>query len=155
MEKDRKTIFSQSEIFLARFENLRHIGGFIVRLCRNAGIDEEIVYKIQLAVDEACSNIIEHAYGNDSKGEINCSCTITNDEIIIVLEDSGKTFDPASIPKPDLNSELEKRNRGGLGIYFIQQIMDSVTYHTMNKSLHEARRQRNILVLTKRIVRAI
>jgi serine/threonine-protein kinase RsbW len=80
-------------------------------------------------VDEACSNIIEHAYSGGPKGaHIDCKCLITDDQLRIQLHDHGHAFNPLMIPTPDINASLEERTRGGLGIFFMRHYMDEVIF---------------------------
>jgi anti-sigma regulatory factor (Ser/Thr protein kinase) len=118
------------------------------------------VYAVQIAVDEACSNIIEHAYGGESAASeirphhpshapgalirptIKCTCRTRPDSLIIELNDHGRPFDPDAVPEPDLHSDLSERHAGGLGVYFIQQLMDDVHFESTPG-------QGNTLTLTK------
>jgi serine/threonine-protein kinase RsbW len=102
----------------------------------------QAVYAIQVAVDEACSNIIEHAYGGQGHGNIKCTCRILGDRLVIELQDDGCPFDPAKVPKPDLEAKLSDRAAGGLGVYFIKQLMDDVQFKSTAQ-------EGNVLTLTK------
>jgi serine/threonine-protein kinase RsbW len=119
---------SKSTTFPGRAESLSAIGTFIAEAAQAAGFDEAMVYRIQLAVDEACSNIIEHAYGEGNQGEIECTCAIHETGLTITLRDSGAPFNPSHVPQPDLGASLEERNAGGLGLYLMYQIMDTVRF---------------------------
>ena len=119
----------QTRTFSAQYENLAAIDQFVADAAERAGFDSCTVYQVQLAVDEACSNIIEHAYGGEGDGIIQCSRRIEDGALTIVLRDYGEPFDPASVPEPDLEAGLEERSEGGLGLYFIFQIMDEVTFN--------------------------
>jgi len=83
---------------------------------------------VQMAVDEACSNIIEHAYEGKETGAIGCTCEITPDSLVVILNDHGRCFDPTHASEPDLSPKLGDRAQGGLGIYFIRKLMDRVEY---------------------------
>jgi serine/threonine-protein kinase RsbW len=96
------------------------------------------IYSVQLAVDEACTNIIQHAYSNKSKGQILIQCMLSseNNQFIVTITDWGKSFDPKIVPKPDTESNLNERKEGGLGLFLINKFMDSVKYtsaQNMNK----------------------
>lgn len=86
-----------------------------------------------MAVDEACSNIIEHAYGGEGKGSIRCTCSVTDQELKVVLQDTGQSFDPSSVPRPNLSDNIDEREAHGLGLYFIRQWMDEVFFETADK----------------------
>ena len=113
-----------------RFESLVRIADFVEGAVRGAGWSDDDVYHVQMAVDEACSNVIEHAYGMDAHGEIQLTCCIQDQgDLIVVIHDHGKPFDPAGVPEPPLGAELANLPEGGLGLYFMRKLMDQVTFH--------------------------
>ncbi|MDD5369835.1 MAG: ATP-binding protein [Anaerolineaceae bacterium] len=114
--------------FPGRYDSLARISEFVLRAAKQAGLDEKAVYAVQTAVDEACSNIIEHAYGGEGLGEINCSVLNQEDSLAVILRDRGKSFDPSSIPIPNVHSKLFRRKEGGLGLFFIRNYMDEVRF---------------------------
>lgn len=114
--------------FPARYESLAHIAAFVRGAAVEAGLDDFSVYSVETAVDEGCSNIIEHAYGDMENGVIKITCTILPGELIVQLNDTGKRFDPARVPKPRLDVPLEKRKDSGLGLFFIYKLMDEVVF---------------------------
>lgn len=119
---------SQTVIYSARFENLDRVRDFVGGLADKSGFEPAAVYAVQLAVDEAFSNIIEHAYGGESDDQIECSVRASRKELVVSLRDCGKPFEPDKVPDPDLTAELEEREVGGLGLYFIRQLMDEVEF---------------------------
>ncbi|GAB4578778.1 MAG: hypothetical protein Fur0022_15150 [Anaerolineales bacterium] len=131
-----------TRIFPGRFESLEKISRFVKEAAKKAGLGEEAVYGVELAVDEACSNIIEHAYKGEDLGNIECTCETTGRGLRIIITDYGHPFNPALVPKPDLNSSLENRRKGGLGLFFIDQMMDEAQY--------EFSPEKNTLVLFKK-----
>jgi serine/threonine-protein kinase RsbW len=133
----------QTRIFPARYENLAAIDQFVAEAAERAGFDSCTVYQVELAVDEACSNIIKHAYGGEDRGVIECSWHIQDGDLVIVLRDYGQPFDPASVPEPDTEASLEERTGGGLGLFFIHQMMDEVIFDFESEP-------GNVLTLVKR-----
>ena len=119
---------SQTRTFSGQFESLAAISEFVTRAAEAAGLDTRATYAVQLAVDEACSNIIEHAYRGEGQGSIECTWHVTEDGLVIVLRDHGHPFDPASVPEPDIHACLDARTAGGLGLYFMRQLMDEVHF---------------------------
>jgi anti-sigma regulatory factor (Ser/Thr protein kinase) len=85
-----------------------------------------------LALDEACTNIIEHGYGGEGKGDIECSVESTGEGIKITLKDKGKPFAPDQIPEPNLKVDLEDLKSRGLGLYLMKNLMDEIDYHFEN-----------------------
>ena len=114
--------------FAAKFEFLDEIRDFVGEVARGAGFSDKDIYNIQLATDEAASNIIEHAYENQPDGVLELSCGMKNDTITIILVDHGESFDPSEIPLPDLKADLSDRKIGGLGIFLMRKLMDEVHY---------------------------
>lgn len=118
----------RSIIFPAVFESLENVRLFVAQDAELYGLPPSAVYAVQLAVDEAFTNIIEHAYGGECQEKIECTSQITDEGLVITLQDCGKEFNPSSIPAPDLDAELEEREIGGLGLYFMRQLMDEVSF---------------------------
>jgi serine/threonine-protein kinase RsbW len=114
--------------FPGRFSSLDSIRKFYAHAAEQAGLDQEAIAEVELAVDEAASNIIDHAYGGEGKGEIECSCRVIPEGLEIILHDHGKPFDPAMVAPPDLTSDVCCREPGGLGLHFMKSLMDSVEF---------------------------
>jgi len=93
------------------------------QILSQAGWEKKTTEEILLAVDEALTNIIRHAYGG-KPGKMAVSVTTADNKIEIVLEDRGIKFDPTQVPSP----ELPRHKPGGLGIHFIRTIMDQMIY---------------------------
>jgi serine/threonine-protein kinase RsbW len=114
--------------FSGRLENLAKVRDFVVDAAKSAGFSELDTYAIELAVDEACANIIEHAYGGEGVGEIQCTCQVNKDRLTIILRDFGKPFDPDSVPEPNLTAPIEDLQPGGAGLYLMRKMMDEVEF---------------------------
>ena len=132
-------------IFPGRYENLEKICDLVTTQATQAGFDDTAVYAIQTAVDEACSNIIEHAYRGEDDGTIDITVTTEKDCFTIRLIDQGIPFDPINIPEPDISASLSERENHGLGLYFMRKLMDDISFEfsegtgnvlTMVKCLH-------------------
>jgi anti-sigma regulatory factor (Ser/Thr protein kinase) len=132
----------QTLTFPGRFESLAAIGEFISRAAEDAGLDADAAYAVQVAVDEACTNIIEHGYSGEGQGDVECTCRIDDDGLTVVLRDQGCPFDPSCAPPPDLDAKIEDRSNSGLGIYLMHQLMDEVRFQ---RSL----RTGNVLTMVK------
>ena len=117
-----------SRIFPGRYDSLASIGQFVRAQALQSGLDEKAVYQVEMAIDEACSNIIEHAYGAESDGEISLTCRNSAEGLTVILRDTGKPFDPKAVDMPDLTADLEERESHGLGLFFIYEWMDQVHY---------------------------
>ena len=130
--------------FTANFEYLDEIRDFVGAIAQSGGFNDKDVYNIQLATDEAASNIIEHSYEGVTDGLLEISCGIKKNTITIVLTDHGKSFDPSDIPAPNLKADLSERQIGGLGLFLMRKLMDEVHYEADSKE------NRNTLTLIKR-----
>lgn len=118
----------RSVVYTAQFENLDLVRTFVAEAAEDCGLEPAAVYAVQLAVDEAFSNIIEHAYGGESDQGIRCECRVDRHGLSISLLDCGQPFNPLEVPEPNLEADLEEREVGGLGLYFIHQLMDEVKF---------------------------
>ncbi len=132
-----------SHTFPARFEFLDEIRDLVAQVAREGGFSEKAVYSLQLAADEAATNIIEHAYEGISDASIHVACEMQGEDILIVMRDMGKPFNPSSVREPNLTADLSKRQIGGLGVYLMRKIMDTVHYEANAKT-------GNLLKMTKR-----
>jgi len=126
----------------AYLESLEVFRGFIKERCAAVpGVTDEILYDMQLAVDEACTNIISHGYAGMDPGSIILDLNIDSDKITISLTDFGHAFEPSSTPIPDVDAPIEERELGGFGLFFIQQSMDEIDYQVTEDG--------NKMILTK------
>ena len=114
--------------FPGQYESLAPIAAFVRVVAVEAGLDDFSVYSVETAVDEGCSNIIEHAYKRVENGIIEITCIIEPGQLIVELNDNGKPFNPSRVPRPGLDVPLGKRKDNGLGLFFIYRLMDEVTF---------------------------
>jgi serine/threonine-protein kinase RsbW len=121
-------------VFPADFAQLDPIRDFVGDAATLAGFSTQDIYSIQLATDEACSNVIEHAYHGMPAGDIEITCDVLPGELRIVIHDHGKHFDMGKVKKPNLSKRLEDREIGGLGVYFIHKLMDEVHFESTKKA---------------------
>jgi anti-sigma regulatory factor (Ser/Thr protein kinase) len=106
---------------------------FVVQIAQQAGLDDHAVYHCQLAIDEACTNIIEHGYTHQSAHEtIEIICRHEPARFSIIIVDSAPEFDPLTRTDPNPAASLEERTTGGWGIFFIKKLMDEVSYEHLN-----------------------
>lgn len=129
----------QTFVFPAMFDSLGEVRAIAAREAETCGLNAEAIYQVQLAVDEAFTNIIEHAYGGESMEHIEYTTQITNRGLEITLKDCGVPFNPNGVPDPDLESSLEERKVGGLGLFFIRRLMDEVEFTFTPASDHQPR----------------
>ena len=109
-------------------KNLSAVGDFVTSVARNLNLNEDETFAVQMAVDEACANVIEHAYAGQLNGEISIACRLVNQEMVVTIRDHGRAFDPQAVPRPDLTTPIEEREEGGLGLYLMDRLMDEVKF---------------------------
>lgn len=112
----------------ASTSRLADVRKFVAEKAQRFGFDEKDVSDIRLAVDEACTNIIKHAYNYDDNQNVEILIGIDDDKLFVTLTDTGEAFDPNKYSKPDLRKQMKSRQRGGVGVYLIRKLMDEVEY---------------------------
>jgi serine/threonine-protein kinase RsbW len=114
--------------FPGSYSSLEPLSQFVIAQAVKAGLDDAETYGVQLAVDEAATNIIEHGYGGEDVGEITCQCDILAEGLCVILKDHARPFNPGAISEPTLNAPLEEVRPRGLGLFFMQKMMDEVHF---------------------------
>jgi len=112
-------------------KNLEVAAEFIAKTMRRLGsASEKDIFDVQLALDEALTNVIEHAYEGQQGGKILICCGLSDSKKVFTVKliDYGKSFDPKAVAEPDTEAALEERRRGGLGIFFMKRYMQTVKY---------------------------
>lgn len=125
-------------------EHLALIREFVANVGSQAGLGDDDVAKLELAVDEACANVIEHAHGQDSSKEVTVRATFDLATLRIEVVDEGDGFDPTAIPSTPVEQMVHDRRTGGLGLRVMKSLMDEVSYEIVPG-------ERNRLRLLKRI----
>jgi len=118
----------------AQRENLRTISHFIHGIGNRLSLSDKTLFDLELAVEEAATNIINHAYPDNHEGDILLSATEMGEFVQISLTDWGVPLNPADVKPFDINAPIETRIRGGMGLHFINKLMDSVERHTTQVS---------------------
>ena len=129
-----KTIHIES-----RTERLIAVREFISAAAREFGFSDEEVSKIALAVDEACTNIIKHAYQFDPGKKISITVKPAERAFEVVIHDNGKNFNPADVQAPDMKEYLSHYRKGGLGVYLMKTLMDKIEYNIRPGQTNEVR----------------
>lgn len=112
----------------SRTDNLELIRLFVTAVAAKVGFSADDINKIELAVDEACANVIKHAYHQDHKQLIELVIEIDYKKISIIITDHGKGFDISQLPHADVKEYLAEMRVGGLGIYLMRALMDEVEF---------------------------
>jgi serine/threonine-protein kinase RsbW len=126
----------------SRTEFLALVRDVTRRMAEVAGFDPAQAEPLALAVDEAVTNVIEHAYAGAGDRAIELRYWDEADDLRIDVVDDGATVDPRSIPQVDLERYASERRKGGLGMHLMARIMDSVTFRRAAR--------RNVCCMVKR-----
>lgn len=127
----------------AELETLGVFRQFIAEKGQAHQLESETVFELQLAMDEACTNIIQHGYAGMNPGSIILEMQVGVEAVILQITDYGQAFEPSSAPQPDIEAALEDRPIGGFGLFFIYSTMDEVDYYSSGPQ--------NTLILKKKI----
>ncbi len=126
-----------------KFDELSKMSESVNSFAETNSLNDEIKHDIKLALDEIITNIISYAFDDDNEHEISVKICIDNNKLSINIEDDGKPFDPLEYPPPDTTKPLEERDIGGLGVFFVRELMDEIEY--------KRKENKNILTITKSI----
>ena len=119
----KKHLIIQNEI-----DEISKLPAFIDEIAEELDLIPELVFNLNLVLEEAVSNIILYAYPKQMGKEISIMADKNDNILVLTLTDTGKEFDPTQVPEVDINLSAEKRSIGGLGIFLIKNIMNEVEY---------------------------
>ena len=105
---------------------------FVDELGKELNLTPELIFNLNLVLEEAVSNVILYAYPKETQQEIVLTANKSDKNLIFVLSDTGKAFDPTQVPDADVTLSAEERQIGGLGIFLIRQIMNEVKYQRID-----------------------
>ncbi|XWN37008.1 MAG: ATP-binding protein [Balneola sp.] len=117
----------------ASTSQLAKVRDFVAEHAESLGLSEKEIGNIRLAVDEAYTNIIKHAYKNFPAKPVEIELGSDNSQLWISIKDEGESFDPGAYNEPDIRERIKNKQRGGMGVYLIRKLMDNVQY---NRSGH-------------------
>lgn len=119
--------------FPSSTRHLEEVRRFVEEVGLEAHLPANTVEQFKLAVDEACTNVIKHAYkGNDAQ-QIDISVIVEPDRFTVSIRDEGESFRPAEYRNPDLMESARARRPGGFGIHIMRRLMDQVEYNTKGR----------------------
>lgn len=107
---------------------LARVRRFVDEQATAAGLSEKAASEVQLAVDEACANAIEHAYGGDAGGTVEVVTKRAPGRFVVVIRHTGVPFDVSKYQPPDLARAADERWSGGFGVALMHRLMDEVAY---------------------------
>ena len=111
--------------------DLREIAAAAAKIdafCEEQGLAPQTAYALNLSIDEILTNTISYGYDDDEQHRIGLSLRKEGDVLVVEIVDDGRAFDSSLASDPDIDSSLEERALGGLGLFLVQKMMDDVTY---------------------------
>lgn len=106
------------------------------------GLPADVVFKVNLALDEVVTNVISHGYQDQNDHQIDITLTLDGGEVVVRVEDDGRAYNPLDAPRPDLEADIDARPIGGLGVHIVRTLMDGLEYRREGG--------RNVLIMRKR-----
>ncbi|MBP5483118.1 MAG: ATP-binding protein [Bacteroidales bacterium] len=125
-------------------QQIPQLADFVEAVADAAKLDVALTMSINLALEEAVSNVIMYAYPKGSDGLVDIEAIVRKDSLQFIVSDNGIPFDPTAAPEADISLNLDERPIGGLGIFLVRNIMDEVTYTRSDDG-------KNILTMTKKL----
>jgi serine/threonine-protein kinase RsbW len=116
----------------ASTRELVKVRDFVSDHARGFGFDAQDVEEIRLAVDEAMTNVIKHAYSYDDSKTVYLTVGSTGNEFWVAIQDHGAAFNPATYEEPNVSERVKQGKKGGVGVYLIKRLMDKVEYSHKN-----------------------
>ncbi len=132
-----------SRVFKSTTNALADVREFVDECAVRFGFGDKEVSEITLAVDEACTNVIKHAYKGNPDSEFEVRILASGTEFQVVVRDWGASFKPEEVPLPNIKDKVKKHKAGGLGIFLMRKLMDTVEYRGQDAS-NEVRLVRNL-----------
>lgn len=122
------------------YSQLAELGDWLQRIASSSGLPAQAVFRLDLVLTEAVTNVMDHAHRLGLAGRIELACSILEDRILVEVIDDGLPFDPTARAPVILPSSLEEARPGGLGIHLMRQYTTDMAYRRES--------DRNILCMT-------
>ena len=126
-------------------QEVPRLAAFVDEVCEAVGLSPAVTMKMNLALEEAVVNVMNYAYPSGTRGEMKIEAVSNDVRLKFTITDSGIPFDPTVQADADTTLSAEDRPIGGLGIYLVRQLMDSINYERVNNQ--------NVLTLRKQLVK--
>lgn len=142
---NRKTEETERHLILHNdIQQIPQLAEFVEAVAELAHLDVGLTMSLNLALEEAVSNVIMYAYPKGSDGLVDVEAIVRKDSLEFIISDTGAAFDPTAAPEADITLDVEDRPIGGLGIFLVRNIMDEVKYTRSDDG-------KNILSMTKKL----
>ena len=140
---DHNLKYRQSIVLTNDTKQLKQLTTFVQEACGAVGLSVDLTKKMNLAIEEAVTNVMMYAYPPEEVGTISIEAQSNDLRLKFTIIDRGTAFDPTTMPDPDVSLPLEKRRKGGLGIFLMRKLMDSINYERIDGH--------NVLTLRKKL----
>ena len=107
---------------------LSRVAESVEEFCAAEGLPAGSAFKLNVALEELLTNTISYGYTDGGRHEIAIDIAREGETIVAQLNDDARPFDPLNAPPPDLESAIEDRRIGGLGVHLVKTLMDDVGY---------------------------
>ena len=124
-------------------QQIPQLADFVETIAHEKHLNQSLAMGINLALEEAVSNVILYAYPKETDGLVDVEAVLRKDSLEFIIVDSGVPFDPTAAPDVDTSLPAEERSIGGLGIHLVRELMDSVSY--------ERKDEKNYLRMIKKL----
>lgn len=124
-------------------ETIPQLNEFIDLVAEEVGLDMSLTMSLNLAMEEAVVNVMDYAYPDGQKGDVDIEVTADQEWMTFVITDTGIAFDPTTKEDADTTLSAEERPIGGLGIFLVRQLMDDINYKREGN--------KNVLTLRKKL----
>lgn len=128
MPKEEKNILDEKLTLTNDVKEVGKLSLFIKQVTERLNIGKQLAFKLRLALEEAVVNVMEYAYPKGTVGHVNIRVTSDGHRLKFVITDSGISFNPTEASTADTTLSVEERPIGGLGIFLIRELMDSINY---------------------------
>ena len=130
--QEKPIIFSETLTLINKVSEITKLNEFVKSATAALNMETGLANQIKLAVEEAVTNVIDYAYPNGTEGNINITIEADENRIRFILSDSGAEFDPTGVSKADTTLTVDERPIGGLGVFLVRNLMDSINYERVD-----------------------
>lgn len=116
---------------------LGELRDFVESAAIHIGLNNDDTFAFKLVVDELCANIIQYGYKEGETGLLSLAFDADKKMARLIIKDDGKYFSPEQAQSPDIEAGWDERQIGGLGIYFVKELMDNVTYNKVDENVNQ------------------
>jgi len=121
---------------------LTRVAEAVDEFCAAHALPADCAFKLNVALEELLTNTVSYGYDDAARHEIALDIALEGDAIVVELSDDARPFDPLDAPPPDLDSPIEERRVGGLGVHLVKTMMDDVAYAYRDGRNHVRLRKR-------------